>query len=441
MKEAIMKTPKIITAKEATQLVNSNDVVVLGMAGAEPKEFLKILHERAQAVTGVKVTNCLPFENAEFMVNPIYKSSFSVDSWFYGASLRKAHDNGNISFIPNHLHLAGRKRFEHVKPNLFVGTATPPDKHGFMSLSLSNVYEKEAIDLADIVILEVSPHFPRTFGDLEVHQSEVDYMVNVDYYPPVLPDAEPNEKDIAIGNFIAEKVKNGATLQLGIGGIPNAVAHALMHKKDLGIHTEMFTTGLMKLVKAGAANGKRKKTHNGKHVCCFALGSQELYDFIDNNPSVLVLNGHYVNDPAIIGLNDNQVSINTTIEVDLTGQCASESIGHRQFSGTGGQVDTAVGAQNSKGGMSFITLYSTASVKNPLTGEREEISKIVPFLKPGAAVTLSRADVDHVVTEYGCVCLRGTSIFERVQLLISIAHPKFRDELRAEAVKLGYIQS
>ncbi|HAX03252.1 MAG: acetyl-CoA hydrolase [Tenericutes bacterium GWC2_34_14] len=434
-----MKSPKIITIQEAINLVENNDNIVLGMAGAEPKEFIKELHKRAGEVNNVRVTNCLPFENGEFFVNPEYKSSFSVDSWFYGASLRKAHDNGNISFIPNHLHLAGRKRFEHTKPRIYVGTATPPDKHGFLSLSLSNVYEKEACALADIVILEVSPHFPRTFGDLEIHESKVDYIVNVDYYPPVLPDAEPNEKDIAIGNFIADKIKNGSTLQLGIGGIPNAVAHALLHKKDLGIHTEMFTTGLMKLVKAGAANGSRKKTHPGKHVCCFALGTQELYDFIDNNPSVQILNGHYVNDPAIIGLNDNQVSINTTIEVDLTGQCASESIGHRQFSGTGGQSDTAVGAQNSKGGMSFITLYSTAMVKNPKTGEREEISKIVPFLKPGAIVTLSRADVDYVVTEYGCVSLRGTSVAERVELLISIAHPKFRESLRAEAISLGYI--
>lgn len=434
-----MKTPKKITAKEAIKLVKSHDNIVIGMAGAEPQAFLKILHERAGEVEDVKVTNCLPFENAEFFVNPSYKSSFSVDSWFYGASLRKAHENGNISFIPNHLHLAGRKRFEHVKPTIFVGTATPPDQHGYVSLSLSNVYEKEAIELADIVILEVSPHFPRTFGDLELHESHIDYIIDVDYYPPVLPDAEPNEKDLKIGGFIAEKIKNGSTLQLGIGGIPNAVAHALLHKKDLGIHTEMFTTGLMKLVKSGAANGSKKKTHKGKHVCCFALGTQELYDFIDNNPSVQILNGHYVNDPAIIGLNDNQVSINTTIEIDLTGQCASESIGHKQFSGTGGQADTAVGAQNSKGGMSFITLYSTANVKNPVTGEREEISKIVPFLKPGAAVTLSRADVDHVVTEYGCVSLRGTTVRERVELLISIAHPKFRDELRAEAIQLGYI--
>lgn len=434
-----MKSPKTITVKEAIGLVKSNDTIVLGMAGAEPKYFIQALHSRAQELSNVKVTNCLPFENGEFFINPEYKSSFSVDSWFYGASLRKAHDHGNISFIPNHLHLAGRKRFEHTKPNIFVGTATPPDKHGFLSLSLSNVYEKEAIALADIVILEVSPNFPRTFGDLEVHQSDVDYMVHVDYYPPVLPDAEPNEKDLAIGQYIADKIKNGSTLQLGIGGIPNAVAHALLHKKDLGIHTEMFTTGLMKLVKSGAANGSRKNTHRGKHVCCFALGTQELYDFIDNNPSVQILNGHYVNDPAVIGLNDHQVSINTTIEVDLTGQCASESIGHRQFSGTGGQADTAIGAQNSKGGMSFITLYSTTMVKNPTTGEREEISKIVPFLKPGAAVTLSRADVDYVVTEYGCVSLRGTSISERVELLISIAHPKFREELRAEAIRLGYI--
>ena len=434
-----MKTPKKITVQDAIRLVKSNDTVVLGMAGAEPKEFIMALHQVADQVNGVKVTNCLPIENGEFFINPKYKSSFSIDSWFYGASLRKAHENGNISFIPNHLHLAGRKRFEHAKPNIFVGTATPPDQHGFLSLSLSNVYEKEAIELADIVILEVSPKFPRTFGDLEIHQSHIDYMIDVDYYPPVLQDALPNEKDIAIGNLIAEKIKNGSTLQLGIGGIPNAVAHALLHKKDLGIHTEMFTTGLMKLVKAGAANGSKKKTHKGKHVCCFALGTQELYDFIDNNPSVQVLNGHYVNDPAIIGLNDNQVSINTTIEIDLTGQCASESIGFKQFSGTGGQVDTAVGAQNSKGGMSFITLYSTANVKNPMTGEKEEISKIVPFLKPGAAVTLSRADVDFVVTEYGCVGLRGTSVSERVHLLISIAHPKFRDELMAEAIKLGYV--
>lgn len=434
-----MKTPKTITVQEAIKLVKSDDIIVIGMAGAEPRLFLRELHHRADEVKNVRVTNCLPFENAEFFINPIYKSSFSVDSWFFGPSLRKASENGNISFIPNHLHLAGRKRFEHAKPNIFVGIATMPDKHGYVSLSLSNVYEKEAIALADIVILEINPNFPRTFGDLEVHLSDIDYVIEADYPTPTLPDAIPNEKDIKIGKYIADRIEDGSSIQLGIGGIPNAVAQQLLHKKDLGIHTEMLTTGFMHLIKSGAANGKKKTIHTGKHICCFALGTQELYDFIDNNPSVQILNGNYVNDPHVIGLNDHQVSINTTIEVDLTGQCASESIGHKQFSGTGGQVDTAVGAQNSKGGKSFITLYSTAMVKNPETGEKEEISKIVPFLKPGAAVTLSRSDVDYVVTEYGCVCLRGTSVRERVELLISIAHPKFRDSLRAEAIQLGYI--
>ncbi|MBU1094069.1 MAG: 4-hydroxybutyrate--acetyl-CoA CoA transferase [Firmicutes bacterium] len=434
-----MKTPKTITVGEAINLVKSDDIIVIGMAGAEPRLFLKELHLRADAVKNVRVTNCLPFENAEFFINPIYKSSFSVDSWFFGPSLRKASENGNISFIPNHLHLAGRKRFEHARPNIFVGIASMPDQHGYVSLSLSNVYEKEAITLADTVILEVNPNFPRTFGDLEVHLNDIDYLIEADYPAPTLPDAIPNEKDIKIGSYIADRIEDGSTIQLGIGGIPNAVAQQLLHKKDLGIHTEMLTTGFMHLIKSGAANGKKKTIHKGKHICCFALGTQELYDFIDNNPSVQILNGNYVNDPHIIGLNDNQVSINTTIEVDLTGQCASESIGYKQFSGTGGQVDTAVGAQNSKGGKSFITLYSTAMVKNPETGEREEISKIVPFLKPGAAVTLSRSDVDYVVTEYGCVSLRGTTVRERVELLISIAHPMFRDSLRAEAVALGYI--
>ncbi|MFA6801510.1 MAG: acetyl-CoA hydrolase/transferase C-terminal domain-containing protein [Acholeplasmataceae bacterium] len=434
-----MKEHKIITVDEALNLVKDNDVIVSGMAGAEPKLFLSRLHEIANHVKGVHVTNCLPFENAEYFVNPAYKSSFSIDSWFYSGSLRKAHKNGNITFIPNHLHLAGRKRFGHVKPNIFVGTATPPDNHGYVSLSLSNVYEKEACDVADIVILEINPNFPRTLGDLELHVSHIDYMIEADYPAPIIPDAKPNEKDIKIGGYIANLIEDGSTIQLGIGGIPDAVAHALMGKKDLGIHTEMLTTGFMHLIKAGVANGSKKKINVGKHVACFALGTQELYDFIDNNPSVQILNGAYVNDPAVIGLNDNQISINTTIEVDLTGQCASESMGSVQFSGTGGQSDTAAGAQNSKGGKSFITLYSTAMVRNHQTGEKEEISKIVPILKPGAAVSLSRNDVDYVVTEYGCVSLRGTSIAERTELLISIAHPKFRDELRAEAKKLELI--
>lgn len=430
---------KIITIEEALKMVKAGDNIVSSMAGAEPRVFLEKLHTLKGHVENVSVTNCLPFLDATFFTDETMTDTFQVDSWFYSAALRKAHKNGNISFIPNHLHLAGVRRLDHKKPNIFVGTGTYPNKHGYLSLSLSNVYEKKMIEAADLVILEINPNFPRTFGDLEIHESQVDYFIETNYMPPVLPEAEPNEKDKVIGKYIADLICDGDTLQLGIGGIPNAVAAALEDKKDLGIHTEMFTTGLMKLVKKGVITGNKKTLHKNKHVACFALGTQELYEFIDDNPSVSILDGNYVNDPYVIGKNDNQVSINTTIEIDLTGQCCSESIGPRQFSGTGGQADTAIGAQNSRNGRSFIALYSTAMVKNPETGEREEISKIVTMLKPGAAVTLSRNDVDKVVTEYGVADLRGTNIDERVERLIAIAHPKFREMLRKEAIQTGII--
>lgn len=431
--------PKYITAEQAVQLVKSNDHIVVGMTAAEPQNFMKVLHTVADKVKNVVVSNCLPILEAEFFTNPKYKDSFKVAGWFYTATLRKYHKNGNISFIPNHLHLAGKKRFEHMKPNIFVTSASMPNKDGFISLSVQNVYERDAIDLADIVIIETNPNFPFTYGDNQVHLDEVDYIIESDYPVPTIINAEPNEKDIMIGKEIAKHIEDGATIQLGIGGIPNAVAQSLKDKKDLGIHTEMFTNGMMDLIKAGVITGKKKNFMPGKHVAAFAFGSKELYEYLSNNPDVYFMRGLEGNDPHVIGKNDNQISINTTIEVDLTGQCASESIGHVQFSGTGGQSDTAVGAQNALNGKSFIALYSTAMVRNPATGEKEEISKIVSTLKPGAAVTLSRNDVDYVVTEYGCVDLRGTTIEERVQLLISIAHPKFREKLLEEAKQLEWI--
>ena len=431
---------KTITLKEALDKIQNHDHIVQGMVAAEGREFFSHLHEIADRVDHVTIDNCLPLKAYPFMTDPAYKDTFTVNSWFFSGDLRKAFKNGNISFIPNHLHFAGVKRTQHITPDVYVGNATPPDKHGYVSLSTSNVYEKHMIEKAKTVILEINPNLPRTHGDMEVHESDVDYFVEVDYETPVLPDAKPNEKDEKIGQAIADMIHDGDTIQLGIGGIPNAVANALMDKKDLGVHTEMLTTGFMKLYKNGSISNKKKTLHKGKMVCAFALGTKELYDFIDDNPAVMILDGNYVNDPCVIGQNDNQVSINTTIEIDLTGQCASESIGTQQFSGTGGQTDTATGAQRAKNGRSFITLYSTANPKNPKTGKREEISKIVPTLRPGAAVTLSRNDVDYVVTEYGVAALRGTTIKERVERLIAIAHPKFRDELREEAKKIGYIR-
>lgn len=429
---------KKITASEAVKKVKSGMMIVTGLGCAEGRDFLSQLHTVAAEVSGVTVTNCLPMSDPDFMKKE-YKNSFYVDGWFYSPALRKAHQNGNISFIPNHLHLAGIKRLAHVHTDIYVGACSMPDKHGYVSLSLSNTYEKRVIEEADLVILEINPNMPYTYGDLELHLDEVDYVIESNYLPAELPDTEPNEKDIAIGNNIASQINDGDCIQLGIGGIPNAVASALKNKKDLGVHTEMLTTGLMKLAKLGVVTNKRKTLHKGKMVCTFAMGSKELYEFIDHNPGVAVLDGAYTNDPHVIGLNDNMVSINTTLEIDLTGQCCSESIGSTQFSGTGGQVDTAVGAQNAKNGRSFIALYSTAMVKNPVTGEREEISKIVPQLKQGAVVTLSRNDVNYVVTEYGMVNLKGTNVRERVKLLISIAHPKFRNELLEQAKALGIV--
>ncbi|MDR2828304.1 MAG: 4-hydroxybutyrate--acetyl-CoA CoA transferase [Acholeplasmatales bacterium] len=433
------KNAKYITIKQALSKIKDNDYIVLGMAGAEPREFVSHIHEIAPRINHVTLTNCLPITPVPFYVDSQYKDKFQLDGWFYNPSMRKASENGNVSFIPNHLHLAGKKRFDTHKPDVFVGVCSPVDKHGYVSLSLSNVYEQDAISRARVVILEENPNFPRVFGDVELHVSKIDYLVKTSYPAPVLTKATINEKDKIIGKYISDLIQDGSCIQLGIGGMPDAVADALITKKNLGLHTEMFTTGAMKLIKAGVINGSQKQLYKNKHVACFALGEKELYDFLDNNPSCLMLDGNFVNDPAVIGQNDNQVSINACIEIDLSGQCASESIGFKQFSGTGGQSDTAVGAQNSKNGISFIALYSTASVKNPETGIREETSKIVPILKPGAAVSLSRNDVDRVVTEYGVVNLRGTSIEERTKLLISIAHPNFREELTKEAIRMGYI--
>lgn len=431
---------KLITIGGALDLVKSNDMIVTGLGSSEAQLFVNNLHTIADRIENVTVTNCLSMASGEFL-KPEYKKAFNIDGWFYSPPLRKAHLNGNISFIPNHLHLAGIKRLHHVKPNIYVGSASIPDKHGYISLSLSNTYERRMIDAADIVILEINPKYPRTFGDVEIHYSEIDYLIEADYEVPALPDVVPGEKDMIIGKYIADMINDGDCIQLGIGGIPNAVAASLKDKKDLGIHTEMMTSGMVELAKLGVVNGSKKTLHKGKIVCTFALGNKELYDFLDDNPSVLVMDGHYVNDPNTIAKNDNMVSINTTLEIDLTGQCCSESIGPVQFSGTGGQADTAIGAQKAKNGRSFIALYSTTLVKNKETGEREEISKIVPMLKQGAIVSLSRNDVDYVVTEYGVAKLRGTNIRERVERLIDIAHPKFREELRKQANEIGLISN
>lgn len=431
-----MYKSKLVSVEEALSHIKTDDHIVSALAAAEPREILSKLHTISNNIKDVVVSTCLPVLDYEYFSNTDYKESFLMEGWFYTATMRKTHSKKTVSFVPNHLHLAGLKRLANRKTNVFVGTASPMDKHGFLSLSLSATYERDMVENADLVILEVNSNMPRTFGDTVIHVSEIDYLIEVDYEVPEFPFALPLEKDKLIGKYIADLIENGSTIQLGIGGIPNAVSAELMDKKDLGIHTEMFTDGMVDLFKAGVVTNKKKTLLPGKMIATFALGSKKLYEFIDDNPAVQILNGKWVNDPHIIGKNHKMVSINTTLEIDLTGQVCSESLGHRQFSGTGGQADTAIGAQNSPGGKSIIALYSTASIRVPGSDERKVVSKIVPRLTHGAVVSLSRNDVDLVVTEYGVAALKGTSIRERIDKLINIAHPDFRDELREEAEKL-----
>lgn len=427
---------KLICREEALGMIASGDQVISAMAAAEPRGILTELHTIADRVKDVTVVTCLPMGSYEYFSNSAYKDSFTMEGWFYSPAIRKAHENGNVSFIPNHLHLSAPKRLAYRSPRIFIGTASPMDRHGYLSLSLSATYEVDVIKAADIVIIEVNGKMPRTFGDTVIHVNEIDYIIEENYDIAELPAAEPSAKDRIIGKYIADLIEDGSTLQLGIGGIPNAVASELMTKRELGIHTEMFTDGMVDLYEAGVITGSRKTLMNGRLVAAFALGTRKLYDFIDDNPAVVIAKGSWTNDPYVIGQNYKMVSINTTMELDLTGQCCSESIGHRQFSGTGGQADTAVGAQNSPGGKSIIALYSTADIKVPGQAARKTVSKLVPRLTQGAVVSLSRNDVDYVVTEFGIAKLRGTSVRERVKQLIGIAHPDFREALREEAAEL-----
>jgi len=427
---------RVISLEEALNKIKDGDQVICGLGGSEPRYILRNLHTIAGKVKDVTVVNCLPLESYEFFMNPRYKESFFVEGWYFSPGLRKAFPQGNISFIPNHLHMAARKRLFHRKCNVLLGIATPPDRHGYMSLSLGVTYEREIMNQADLVILQVNEKLPRTFGDTIIHVADAHYFVEHTEDLPILPVAESEEKDKIIGKFIAELVEDGSTIQLGIGGIPNAAAKELAGKKDLGIHTEMFVDAMADLYEAGAITGRKKTLMQGKMVATFVLGTQRLYSFVDENPGVMFMNGCWTNDPFVICQNHKMVSINTTLEVDLTGQCCSESIGHRQFTGPGGQIDTATGAQKSPGGKSIIALHSTAEVKDPATGEKKAISKIVPSLTSGAAVTLSRNDVDYVITEYGIASLRGTSVRERVKRLIAVSHPDFRAGLQEESKKL-----
>ncbi len=432
---------KTITIDEALALVKDNYKIAVGDGTVEPQAFLSNLHKILDKDRGLSIWMCLTLRSYPFLENREYGNNIRINSLFFSGPMRNAFNVlDTVSYAPTHLRKTAITICADGDPDLFVGTCTPPNKDGKISLGLSDIYDREVMKRAKTVIMEVNPNMPFTYGDAVIDEDDVDYYVNVDF--PMLQDnpAPVNEKDKIIGGYISEYIKDGDNLQIGIGSIPNSVVQFLETKKDLGIHTELLGDGVAELAKKGIVNGSKKTLHPGKIVTSIVMGTNKVYDFVNNNPDVLVMNCSYCNAYETLAKNDNQVSINTTLEVDLSGQCCSESLGTRQYSGTGGQADTAIGAQMSKGGRAFIALYSTANVRTGNGDERKEISRIVPTLKPGATVSLSRNDVQYLVTEYGVVNLRGKSISERAKAIISIAHPKFREELTAKAKELGLIK-
>ena len=426
---------KLITPDEAATRIRSDNDVIVAMCASEPQGCMARFHTVADRVENVRVFSCLTLKPYDFYMKPEMKGHFELASWFHAPGSREALKNGagTVTYVPNMLHRAASDRISAHRPDVFFGTCTPPDKHGFVSLALGITYEQDIIEAARIVILEVNPRLPRTLGETQVHVSQVDFFVEHDQEVPTLPSPNPSKTDLLIGNYIADLVEDGSTIQLGIGGIPNAAALALKSKKDLGVHTEMFVDSMMELYELGVITNGRKALKRGKFVTTFAMGSRQLYDWLDDNVAVEFMRGRWVNDPAVVAQNSKMVSINTCISVDFTGQVASESIGPNQYSGTGGQSDTAQGAVDGFDGQgkSIIACYSTA--------KGGSVTTIVPTLPEGSAVTLHRSHVDHVVTENGVARLRGRTVRERTRELINIAHPDFREELTAKARSMGYL--
>lgn len=430
---------KLKTAEEALELIQDGDYIFSAQAAGEPEALLsRLQHLKETGVRDTTLNTCLPMKYYPAMQDPEMKGVMSHNGWFFSAGLRDAQKKQLVSDVPQSSTSILRKTLQRLKYEgrrpVVMATVSPMDNHGYMSLSISAIYERDLINEGALVLLEVNPNFPRTFGDTQVHISEADAVVESDRPIPAIKLAPYTDVDAKIGKYIASLVEDGSTIQLGIGNIPNAVAAELRNKKHLGIHTEMFTETMVDLIECGAVDNSQKGLLNGYSVCSFTMGSQRLYDYINNNPTVLFKSCTFTNDPYTIGKNNKFVSVNATLEIDLTGQCASETVGHTQWSGTGGQSETVQGAQMSPGGKSIIAMHSTFTTKDE-NGKEVLHSKIVPFLARGAVVTTSRNDTDYVVTEYGIAWLRALNVRQRVEALIQIAHPSFRDWLRSEAEK------
>jgi 4-hydroxybutyrate CoA-transferase len=416
---------KLVTAEEAVSAIKSGDRVYISGNAATPYALMHALAKRRDELEEVELVHVL-LMGEDPLSSPEMEGHFRHNSLFVGPADRKAINEGRADYIPIFLHQIPALMYSDQMPlNVAILHLSPPDEHGFMSFGVEVLASKAAAEKAEIVIAQVNDQMPRVLGDSFIHVSRVDKVVEVSEELPQLERKPFTEVERKIGHYIAELIENGSTLQLGIGGIPDAVLSALKDRRDLGIHTEMVSDGVMEAIDAGVITGAKKTFHPYKVILTFILGSKKLYDFVDNNP---VLEAHptdYTNHPFNVSRNDNMVAINSAIEVDITGQVCSDSVGTYIYSGFGGQVDFIRGAAHSKGGKPIIALPSTA--------KNDELSRIVPFLKKGAGVVTTRADVKYVVTEYGVAYLHGKNLQERTVALINIAHPKFRPDLIKEA--------
>ncbi len=419
---------KLVSTADAMRQVRNGDLIIVPTGVGEPPSLLTALSEQRHNFQNVKVAQILAMRKYAY-IDPETTDHVCHVAFFYGGVTRAGGQEGWIDFIPNYFsEIPTQIERGQIPADVVFSMASPMDAHGYFSISLAADYTMAAIAKARAVVLEVNANVPFAYGNCHVHISQVTALVESN--EPVLEVGLPKIGPVqeAIGKSVAELIDDGSTLQIGYGGIPDAVVMQLTHKHDLGIHTEMIGDGILTLVESGAVTNRRKNYLPGKMVATFALGSSRLYRFMDRNPGLEIHPVDFTNDPSLAGLNDNLITINATLQIDLLGQCGSESLGHSPYSGTGGQSDFVRAANRSRGGKAFIVLPSTA--------RNDSISRIVPTLTSGTHVSTSKNDINYVVTEYGVAQLRGKSAKQRAQELIAIAHPNFRTELTEQAKRM-----
>ncbi len=422
---------KLVTPADAIACVKNGDTIVVPTGVGEPPALLTALSDARRNYRDVTVSQILALRKYGY-IDPETRDHVRHTAYFFGGATRPGGQAGWVDFIPNYFAELPQLIERGLSPADVVFTmASPMDEHGYFALSLAADYTMAAVKKARAIVLEVNPNVPFAYGDCYVHISQVTALVESN--DPVLEVGLPTIGPVqeAIGKYVADLIEDGSTLQIGYGGIPDAVVMQLKHKHDLGIHTEMIGDGILSLIESGAVTNKKKTFMPGKSVATFALGSAKLYKFMHRNPALEMHPVEFTNDPYIAARNDKLVAINATMQVDLLGQCGSESLGFSPYSGTGGQADFVRAANRSKDGKAFIVVPSTA--------KDDTISRIVPTLTPGTHVTTSKNDINYVVTEYGVAQLRGKSAKQRVEALIGIAHPNFRNELREAAKKMNLL--